>query len=193
MPRTAWQRCGWRIHNYAAISICTTNPRSGAARAAPAGLPEPIRLCGDLRIRHGQLAQWRGAACDRRFVHCAQAQPVPTFSTHEYCQRIANLGGVFRADLSRLRERRERRPRGRRVQLVARGRPAYRSPARPRRIICDAGILHRGRQPTEATGAGVEVFPAPSRRSGGTPYNTMQDCLAAREQLAAGSAFCIGR
>jgi hypothetical protein len=27
----------------------------------------------------------------------------------------------------------------------------------------------------------------------GTPYNTMQDCLAAREQLAAGSAFCIGR
>ena len=53
MPRTAWQRCGWRIDNYAAISICTTNPRSGAARAAPAGLPEPIRLCGDLRIRHG--------------------------------------------------------------------------------------------------------------------------------------------
>ena len=35
-----------------------------------------------------------------------------------------------------------------------------------RRIICDAGILHRGRQPTEATGAGVEVFPVPSRRSG---------------------------
>jgi hypothetical protein len=38
---------------YAAISIFATYPERRAT-AAPAGLPEPVRLCEDLRIRHGQ-------------------------------------------------------------------------------------------------------------------------------------------
>ena len=46
--------CWWRIHNYAAIGICATGPGRARHGAAPAGLPGPIRLCEDLRIRHGQ-------------------------------------------------------------------------------------------------------------------------------------------
>jgi hypothetical protein len=47
--------CGWRIHNYAAIGICATSPGRARHGAASAGLPGPIRLCEDLRIRHGQV------------------------------------------------------------------------------------------------------------------------------------------
>ena len=49
-----WRSCGWRIHNYAAIGICATGPGRARQGAASAGLPGPIRLCEDLRIRHGQ-------------------------------------------------------------------------------------------------------------------------------------------
>jgi hypothetical protein len=46
--------CGWRIHNYAAIGICATGPGRARHGADSAGLPGPIHLCEDLRIRHGQ-------------------------------------------------------------------------------------------------------------------------------------------
>ena len=50
-------------------------------------------------------------------------------------------------------------------------------------------------------GANQPKLPGPAlkfflRRAGdpvGTPYNTMQECLAAREKLAPATAFCIGR
>jgi hypothetical protein len=52
--RQAPETCGWRIHNYAAIGICATGPDRARHGAASAGLSGPIRLCEDLRIRHGQ-------------------------------------------------------------------------------------------------------------------------------------------
>src|SRR5712672_4043650 len=46
--------CGWRIRKTPRLGSAQ---RPGAARAAPAGLPKSVRLCEDLRIRHGQ-AYW---------------------------------------------------------------------------------------------------------------------------------------
>ena len=48
------------IINYAAIGICATGPGRARHGAAPAGLPGPIRLCEDLRIRHGQASDGSG-------------------------------------------------------------------------------------------------------------------------------------
>ena len=78
--------CGWRIHNCAAIGICATGPGRARHGAAPAGLPGPVRLCEDLRIRHGQLeklgwtdgrnirieVRWAGGDADRLRADAAE-------------------------------------------------------------------------------------------------------------------------
>src|SRR5262249_1751866 len=129
------------------------------------------------------------------------AQPVPTFSTHEYCDRKASLSAPYSqlvyVDCTN-------------VELEARaaletGWPSVLGRAR-QYCIEQATVGGLGSYPglrtclaapipptTPAPARSIKFFlRVPSDREG-TPFDTMQECLAARERLGSQAAACIGR
>ena len=130
------------------------------------------------------------------------AQPVPTFSTHEHCQRLAGASVPYAEPIYITCMN---------VEYDARAAVESSWPSIPgsTRTACIERATASGRGSYAMLRTCLLAEPAPQRAQApartmrfflrspsdreGTAFNTLPECLAAREKLGSTAASCIGR
>jgi hypothetical protein len=130
------------------------------------------------------------------------AQPVPTFSTHEHCQRLAGASVPYSESIyvtcmnveydarAAVESSWPSVPGSARTHCIERatagGRGSY---AMLRTCLLSEPIPQR----TQAPARTMKFFLRSPADREGTAFGTLQECMAAREKLGSAAASCIGR